>query len=227
MIYSHIVVPALTVTDRRRGFIVGEKRFSRREEEKQRQRSEMFGAALELFSQKGFYNVSMQEIAQRADFAIGTVYKFFKNKEDLYKSMLIEKAQEFHKILKQVLDTKGDPLTVLRDYVAAKGTVFAENVESVRLYFAETQGASYNIKAGLDRDIQSLYDEVLEKLTSLFKAGIRKKLFRKLDPYYMAVALEGLTNSFLFCWLEDTEAHPYEQNVTLMTDMFLQGVATK
>jgi len=187
----------------------------------------MFAAALELFSKKGFYNVSMNEIAQRADFAIGTVYKFFKNKEDLYKSMLMSKAQEFHKILKEVLDGKGDPLTVLRDYVAAKGVIFAENLDSLRLYFAETQGASYNLKAGLDQDIQSLYDEVLDKLTSLFKAGIRKKLFRKLDPYYMAVALEGLTNSFLFCWLEDTEAHPYEQNVTLMTDMFLQGVATK
>jgi TetR/AcrR family transcriptional regulator len=207
--------------------VVGEKRLSRREEEKQRQRSEMFAAALELFSKRGFYNVSMHEIAQRADFAIGTVYKFFKNKEDLYKSMLMSKAQEFHKLLKEALDSKGDPLTVLRDYVAAKGVIFAENLDSLRLYFAETQGASYNLKAGLDQDIQSLYDEVLDKLTSLFKAGIRKKLFRKLDPYYMAVALEGLTNSFLFCWLEDTEAHPYEKNVTLMTDMFLQGVATK
>jgi len=206
---------------------VGEKRASRREKEKQRQRNEMFVAALELFSKRGFYNVSMHEIAQRADFAIGTVYKFFKNKEDLYKSMLMAKAQEFHEALKDVLDRKGDPLTILKNYVAAKGAIFAENVESVRLYFAETQGASYNIKAGLDRDIQSLYDEVLEKLTSLFKAGIRKKLFRKLDPYYMAVALEGLTNSFLFCWLEDTEAHPYEQNVTVMTDMFLEGVAAK
>jgi AcrR family transcriptional regulator len=206
---------------------VGEKRVSRREKEKQRQRNEMFAAALELFSNRGFYNVSMQEIAQRADFAIGTVYKFFRNKEDLYKSMLITKAQEFHKALKEVLDSNGDPLTVLRHYVAAKGSVFAENVESVRLYFAETQGASYNVKAGLDRDIQSLYDEVLEKLTSLFKDGIRMKLFRKLDPFYMAVALEGLTNSFLFCWLEDMEAHPYEENVAVMTDMFLQGVATK
>jgi AcrR family transcriptional regulator len=187
----------------------------------------MFVAALELFSNKGFYNVSMQEIAQKADFAIGTVYKFFKNKEDLYKSMIMEKAQEFHRTLKTALDTKGDPSTVLRNYVAAKGAIFAENVESVRLYFAETQGASYNVKAGLDKDIQSLYDEVLDKLTSLFRAGIRKKLFRKLDPYYMAVALEGLTNSFLFCWLEDTEAHPYEENVAVMTDMFLQGVATK
>ena len=68
---------------------------------------------------------------------------------------------------------------------------------------------------------------MLNKLTALFKDGIRKKLFRKLDPYYMAVGIEGLTNSFLFCWLEDTEAHPYEKNVTLLTDMFLQGVATK
>ena len=187
----------------------------------------MFAAALELFSKKGFHNVSMHEIARRADFAIGTVYKFFKNKEDLYKSMVMSKAQEFHKILKEVLDSKGEPLTVLRNYVAAKGTIFAENVDSIRLYFAETQGASYNLKAGLDRDIQSLYDEVLDKLALLFKAGIRKKLFRKLDPYYMAVALEGMSNSFLFRWLEDTEAHPYEKNVTVMTDMFLQGVAAK
>ena len=207
--------------------MMGDKRLTRREQEKQRQRNEMFAAALELFSSKGFHNVSMHEIARKADFAIGTVYKFFKNKEDLYKSLLMAKAEEFHETLKEVLDSRGDPLAVLREYVAAKGAIFAENVESLRLYFAETQGASYNVKAGLDRDIQFLYDEVIKKLTSIFKTGIRMKLFRKLDPYYMAVALEGMTNSFLFCWLEDTEAHPYEQNVTVMTDMFLEGVATK
>lgn len=206
---------------------MGEKRVSRREKEKESQRNEIFAAALELFSKRGFHSVSMHEIAKRADFAIGTVYKFFKNKEDLYKSLLIEKALEFHKKLKEVLDSKEDPLTVLREYVAAKGAVFAENVESVRLYFAETQGASYNLRAGLDRELQALYDEVLERLSSLFRAGIRKKLFRKLDPYYMAVALEGLTNSFLFCWLEDMKAHPYERNVPLMTDMFLDGVAAR
>jgi len=44
--------------------VVGEKRISRREKEKQRQRTEMFAAALELFSKKGFHNVSMHEIAE-------------------------------------------------------------------------------------------------------------------------------------------------------------------
>jgi len=207
--------------------MMSEKRVSRREKERERQRNEMLTAALELFSNKGFNNVSMQEIAHKADFAIGTVYKFFNNKEDLYKSLVMAKAQEFHKTLKEVFDKKGDPLTVLRNYIAAKGAIFAENVESVRLYFAETRGASYNIRAGLDRDIQSLYDELMERLTSVFQLGIRSKLFRKLDSYYMAVALEGLTNAFLFCWLEDPKAHPYERNVPVITDMFLKGVVAK
>ena len=54
-------------------------KLSRREREKLRHRKEMLDAALKLFSEKGFHNVSMHEIAQKAEFAIGTLYKFFKN----------------------------------------------------------------------------------------------------------------------------------------------------
>ena len=43
----------------------------------------------------------------------------------------------------------------------------------------------------------------------------------------MAVALEGHTNAFLFCWLEDPEQHPYRANVPVIRDMFLKGVLTK
>ncbi len=43
----------------------------------------------------------------------------------------------------------------------------------------------------------------------------------------MAVALEGLTNAFLFCWLEDPEQHPYGANAPVIRDMFLKGVLAK
>lgn len=204
-----------------------EQRLSRREREKLRQRDEMLQAALELFSEKGFHNVSMHEIAQKAEFAIGTVYKFFKNKEDLYKSLLMVKAQEFHDRHMEVLNRPGDPLTLLKDCIVAKGEIFADNVAAIRLYFAETTGASFNLKAGLDQDIRQLHEEALEKTSSLFAAGIREKVFRKFDPYYLAVALDGLTNAFLFSWLEDPEAHPYEKNVAMITDMFLEGILNK
>ena len=201
-----------------------DEKLPRREREKLRHRREMLAAALDLFSEKGYHNVSMHEIAKRAEFAIGTLYKFFKNKEDLYKALMMEKAEEYHRVLMGVLAEEDDVLTVLEDYIAAKVRLFTDNLASLRLYFAETRGASFNIKAGLDQDIRKLYDKFVMRLASVLETGVRKKVFRKIDPYYMAVALEGLTNAFLFCWLEDPEQHPYEANVPLIRGMFFKGV---
>jgi AcrR family transcriptional regulator len=72
-----------------------QKKLSRKEREYRRHRYEILEAALELFSEKGFYNVSMNEIAQKAEFAVGTMYKFFENKEDLYKALVLEQADKF------------------------------------------------------------------------------------------------------------------------------------
>ena len=201
--------------------------MSRREREKMRHREQMLAAALELFAEKGFHNVSMHEIAEKAEFAIGTLYKFFRNKEDLYKALLMAKAEEYHQILQEVLEKEGDPLTVLREYIAAKTGIFAGSVATLRLYFAETRGASFNIKAGLDQDIRVMYDGLVEQLASVLEAGVRGKVLRKLDPYYMAVVLEGITNAFLFCWMENPEQHPYAANVPMITDMFFSGVLVK
>jgi len=204
-----------------------DKKLSRREREKLWHRDQMLEAALELFSEKGFHNVSMHEIAQKSEFAIGTLYKFFKNKEDLYKALMMSKAEEYHRGLKEVLRLEDDVLTVLTKYIAVKARIFADNVSTMRLYFAETRGASFNIKSGLDQDIQVLYKEVINLLKSVFKKGINKKIFRKLDPYYMTLVLEGTTNAFLFCWLEDPSSHPYDENVSVIADMFLNGVLNK
>ena len=76
-----------------------EKPLSRREKEKLRQRQEMLAAGLTLFSEKGYHNVSMLEIAEKSEFATGTLYKFFKNKEDLYKTLMVEQADKFHDCL--------------------------------------------------------------------------------------------------------------------------------
>jgi len=204
-----------------------EQQLPRREREKLRKRNEMLEAGLGLFSEKGYHNVSMHEVARKGEFSIGTVYKFFKNKEDLYQSLLMTKAEEFHRRLKEVLDKKAGPLTLLKNFVVAKGAFFSDNVAVVRLYLAETRGASYNMRAGLEQDIRAMYEEVVDKLASVFEAGIQKKVFRHLDPYYMAVALDGLTNTFLLCWLADPKAHSYEQNVPVMTDLFFKGVLAK
>jgi len=199
--------------------------LSRREREKLWQRQEMLTAAIELFSEKGFHNVSMQEIAKRSEFAIGTLYKFFKNKEDLYRSIIVKQADTFHTALTRALDEEDDEIEKLRNYVKIKGAVFMDNVSVVRLYFAETRGASFNIKAGLDKEIREEYELLLQKLTGVFVAGIQKKRFQEIaEPYHLAVSLDSLTNAFLHLWLETPEQHPYPDDPDVILNIICKGL---
>ena len=58
----------------------------RRERGRLLQRREILDAALKLFSEKGYHNVSIHEIAKEAEFGIGTLYKFFANKRGAIQS---------------------------------------------------------------------------------------------------------------------------------------------
>ena len=199
--------------------------LSRREREKLWQRQEMLTAAIELFSKKGYHNVSMQEIARKAEFATGTLYKFFKNKEDLYRSIIIEQADIFHEALSKALQEEDDEIEKLRKYVQVKGAVFMDNVSVVRLYFAETRGASFNIKAGLDKEIREDYEVLLQELARVFAAGIHKKRFQKIaEPYHLAVSLDSLTNAFLHLWLEEPEQHPYPDDPDVILNILGKGL---
>ncbi len=199
--------------------------LSRREREKLRQRQEMLATALELFSEKGYHNVSMHEIAEKAEFAIGTLYKFFKNKEDLYKSLIKEQADRFHEVLTKAIEEGDDEIKKLRNYVKAKGSVFMENAPVIRLYFAETRGASFNIKAGLDSEIRERYERFLHTLALVFESGMKRKRFQKIaESYQLAVSLDSICNAFLFLWLEDPKSHPYPEDPDIILNIIFKGL---
>ena len=117
-----------------------DQKLPRREREKMRQRQEMLAAALDLFSQKGYHNVSMQEIAEKSEFAIGTLYKFFQNKEDLYKALVREQCDGFEEAIVRAIEQPGDEVETLRNYVRAKTEWFRHNLPFVRLFLAESRG---------------------------------------------------------------------------------------
>ena len=199
------------------------KELPRREREKLRQRQEMLAAALTLFSEKGYHSVSMHEIAEKAEFAIGTLYKFFKNKEDLYKALILEQADRFHDAVTKAIEEPDDEVEKLRNYVKAKGAVYRANVSVIRLYFAETGGASFNVMAGLDREIRERYGHFLQTLASIFESGMKRKRFEKIaDPYHLAVALDSFTNAYLFLWLEAPERHPYPEDPDIILNILFK-----
>lgn len=202
-----------------------EEKLPRRERDKLRQRQEILDNALSLFSEKGFHNVSMHEIADQAEFAIGTLYKFFQNKEDLYKALVMEQCSKFAAAFAQALDEPENEIDKLRSLVRRKGEMFRKNLSFVRLFLAESWGASYNVKAGLDQELRKQYDSFLERLASVFDSGIKNKHFRGIaSPYHLAVALENTVNAFLLLCLEAPAEHPYPDNPDTILNIFFQGL---
>jgi TetR/AcrR family transcriptional regulator len=201
------------------------KKLSRREREKLRQRQEILDAALELFSERGYHNVSVNEIAEKSEFAVGTLYKFFSSKEDIYNSLMIENSNRFFNALMDALRQGDDEVEILRNFVRAKGEVFRDNAPVVLLYHAETRGTCYNVKAGLDPDIREKYDQVQQEVAAIFESGIKKKLFRKIaEPHILAVALNSIINDFLFLWLEDSERNAFPENPDAILNIFFYGL---
>mgnify|MGYP001043018445 CR=1 FL=1 len=200
-------------------------RLPRRERENLRQRGEILDAALRLFSEKGYHRVSMHEIAGKSEFAIGTLYKFFKNKEDLYKALVLELCDEFEDSIMRAIEQPQDEVEKLRSYVRAKTEVFRRNLPFIRLYLAESRGASFNLKAGLDDEIRQRYYISLESIAAIFAIGIKNQRFKKIaDPYYLAVALSSVIDAFLLLWLDAPERHPYPEDPDTILNILFKGL---
>lgn len=201
-----------------------DKNLSRRETDRLRHRRLMLSAALDLFSEKGYPNVSMHQIAHQSGFAIGTLYKFFKNKEDLYNALLVDIAERFHSALSEVLEAKEDCHQKIKNYIRSCGELFMANARAVRLYFAETFGGSFNLRVTLTKELQAYYDDIQNRLSGVFEEGIKNGIYRGFDPYHLALSVNSIINTFLFYWLDDPDNHPFEANISVIEQIFFEGV---
>jgi TetR/AcrR family transcriptional regulator len=197
----------------------------RRERQRLQQRQEMLAAAFELFSQKGYHNVSMHEIALRSEFAIGTLYKFFQNKEDLYKALVLEQCHRFEDAVGRAIEGPEDEVEKLRSYVRIRGERFRDNLPFVRLFLAERRGVSFNIKAGLDDEMRKRHYAFMARLASVFESGMKNKRFKRIaDPFHLAVALDSTVDAFLLLWLDAPEAHSFPDASEAILDVFFKGL---
>ena len=78
----------------------------RKEREKERRRQQIMVAAKRVFSVSGFSKSTMEDIAREAELSPGTIYLYFKNKDELYASLSVRILQYLSIRLKHVIENK-------------------------------------------------------------------------------------------------------------------------
>ena len=197
----------------------------RRERERLQQRQEILDAALELFSEKGYHRVSMQEIAKKAEFAVGTLYKFFKNKEALYRALMLRLSEQFNALLTEALAGSENEVEKLRCFARAKTAHFRQHASQIRLYLSETKGSKAKAMAELDAEMRNRREKFMQTLSVVFEQGIAKGRFAPIAaPYHLAIAVESLTNGLLFLWLDDPQDSLYPEDPDIILDILFKGL---
>jgi TetR/AcrR family transcriptional regulator len=94
-----------------------------------KKREKIMRAALKVFSRKGYSPAALDEVAREASIAKGTLYLYFRDKEDLFYSTIlyvIDKLAE--RMQKNVSDTM-DPLETMKNLAYEELDFFAQNSE--------------------------------------------------------------------------------------------------
>jgi AcrR family transcriptional regulator len=195
----------------------------RKEREHQRRRSEILETALRLFVSKGYHEVSMREVAAEAEFATGTLYKFFESKERLYAELVKTYSCRLYHAIMLGLDTKGDEREKIAGLIRAHARVLTENAIAVQLYFRQTQGFGLGL-TDPEGEVSRLREEGLQRIMKVLSSGIRKGVFRDVPVRQAAIALSGILESMVYHGLRDSPSPSADEMAAMAETMFFRGM---
>jgi TetR/AcrR family transcriptional regulator len=195
----------------------------RKEREYLSHRREILEAAEKVFGARGFFLSTIKEIAEAADFAVGTLYNYFNSKEDLYFTLIDEKAEEVNQILRDQLSEKITAGEKIERMFQRQLRFVEENKDFFRIYISE-RGRFAWTENELAKKHHNKRIEYIHLVGRIMREGILKGEFKPLDPMDLAHAWVELVNSFFSRWLVNPDPKPLMSKKDAILEIFLRGI---
>jgi len=197
--------------------------LSRKEREYLARRDEILESAQKLFAQKGFFKTTIQDIARESEFAIATLYNFFKSKDELYTALIERKTENlFKSIQESALNHEG--IKKIDNVVYAVLEFFENDKDFFKLYVSERGGFEWDIRSELGETCHKMRLQYLEFLKSVIEESIERGELKDKNPWDVSFFLSGIINSFIFQWVNSPKPYSlFDKHKTIM-ELFLSGV---
>jgi len=160
----------------------------RKEREKERRRQQIIVAAKRVFSEKGFNKATMEDIAEEAELSPGTLYLYFKNKEELYASLSLRILQYLRIRVETVHQEAGlGPLEKLDALIDAMYDVYDfDPLVIINMFHLQSSETLKNLSPELMNQIKELSRQSINDIARIFEEGIDAGLF--IDEHPIALA---------------------------------------
>jgi TetR/AcrR family transcriptional regulator, fatty acid metabolism regulator protein len=181
-------------------------------------------AAIQVFAQNGYFNSKVADIARAAGVADGTVYLYFKSKEEILHTIFEQSVNSAIDDVKKLLVEIKDPAQKLREIARAHlerlgadrdlAVVFQVELRSSTKFMEQFSAAGLAEYLGLIREV--------------FEEGQRAGIFREeVNSKLVAKFLFGALDEMATNWILSKRRYKLEQVSDEVLDIFLNGVTSK
>lgn len=182
-------------------------------------------ATMRVIARKGMAAATIQEIADEAGVAKGTIYLYFRDREEL-----VEKT--FECAMTQLLERVDAAIAAndtfegkVRAIMSAKLGFFAANREFFRLYLSlRMPEGPVSTQRRQRRHCQPRYRTRIEQFAAVLEEAMARGEIRQVDPYRLALFIMEGSTAIILERLGESSSPDAEADVDFMTSLILDGV---
>ena len=204
----------------------------RRKREKENRKSAILKAARKLFFDKGFKNVTVESIAKKAELSKGSVYLYFRSKEDIYTQILLSDIDKFHKVIANLMHEGQSSSAMLMALANTYADFFMNDRELFRIMMNYMLNIDHmNLPEEIDHLIVKATNKTIDIIEEIFMIGVRSGEFPPyIDLRQKRNAIWGLLNGtislHLFTGTEERREDRIRSTIKTGLNTFLRGMRT-
>lgn len=186
-------------------------------------RQAIVDAAVRVISEKGVEGLKMEAVAHEAGVAKGTLYQYFKDKQDLVRSTMEASVGPLFDRIHDVLESDISPKEKLTQFIRMHLGYFEEHRQLFRILLYDRHFVQSRCKRyGSER-----YRAFLEKIASVLKDGMKSGEFRQANPLHLAAILMESNIAMINQRLLAEHPSTVSEDCRLIESVFFGGILAK
>ncbi len=185
-------------------------------------RSAILGSAIEVFAEKGFHRSRVSDIARRAGVADGTIYLYFKSKDDILITIFEEKMEQLISEARKTVAAQDRPVDKLRAFAAYHMGQVEENRALSAVFQVELRLSNKFMKEYAPQRLRKYLDIVGEIVREGQEAG---EFRQECNPIVVRRALFGALDEIAMQWtLTQRPRYGLVETGEEICDIFIRGL---
>jgi len=171
-----------------------------REQKKAESRRRILESAREIFFRDGFMAANLDEVAERAGVAKGTLYRYFESKADLYVGVLADNGRVFTEKMAQAADAARDetPLEQARAIADFYFEHWTRHQDYFQIFWAiDNEAVIGDLPSSVVDEVTKLWEQSLHILDDVLARAVEARELRECDTWAMANVLWTVANAVI------------------------------